>query len=83
MPDGKTVFVSGTPDGVLGAVMAVLSGGLRGRFDHRLQGWQAFGLLLIWKRFVLCLRAKHVLRSGESQTNVFRYFLRWLLGAFV
>ncbi len=45
MPEGKTVLVSGTPAGVLGGVMTVAFRWSPLRYDHRLQDWQAFGLL--------------------------------------
>ncbi len=59
----EPLVVSGTPGGVLLDAVTVIA--FRWSplcYDHRLQGWQAFGLLLIWERSVLCLHATHVLR---------------------
>jgi len=60
MPEGKTVLVSGTPAGVRGERKAAAVRWSPLRSDHRLQGWQAFGLLLLWGHSVLCWHAKHV-----------------------
>ncbi len=54
MPEGKTVLVSGTPAGVRGMVMAVLSGGLRFATTTGYKAGKPSACFMVWTHHTLC-----------------------------